>query len=425
MTVAAGGYLASPAFSRLWPATREAWERNGGISGNAVLNDLTESEAIEISGLLGRRRPFRAGATVRVPLVELDKALSEFATPLEEWLEATGGKLVDRRQERADAAAARSDLWADVDRRARAISPLLSPAVADLRRTGLARRLARQDERQLLMQALAVLERMLSLDRPLDIAALAAHWCGDAKALNAGSPIGTVVLRALAVIDGVQSPTDEEGRRELWERHLVVCDSLSSTVLTLNLRIGDDDTLARSLSISAVAREPRVITLRELARHTGAVANARIFICENPTVVNAAAGESIARECALICVEGWPSVAAHRLLRLARQGSVELLYHGDFDWHGLRIADSIVAAYDARPWRMTAGDYLDAVHHGAHARPLVGQPHQPSWDEGLARAMIDEAKVIEEEGVVLASLLGDLDAGEPGTAGREARRRTY
>lgn len=410
MIAASIEYLESPAFSRLWTAAREAWERNGGLTGNAVLNGLTEGEAIEISGLLGRRQPLRAHTTARVKLTELDEALCGFAIPLEQWLAETSGTLIDRRQERAQAALARAELWDEIEARAVAIRQDLVSVVSDLRRTGLARRLAGDNERLLLLQTLDVLEAIFRLDRTVDIAVFAAQRLGDAKALNTGSATGTLVLRALAVMGGVSPPVDEEARRELWERHLVVCDSLSSTVLTLNLRLDTDDALGRSLNVSADAGEPRVVTLRELSRARGNVANRRVYICENPTVVSAAAEQTIQPHVALVCVDGWPSVAAHRLLRLATESGVELLYHGDFDWHGLRIADCILAAYGAQPWRMSGADYLEAAGSSGHARNLVGDHHAASWDLQLSSAMTAEGTVIEEEGVVLARLLEDLSS---------------
>jgi uncharacterized protein (TIGR02679 family) len=409
MTVASSGYLASPAFSRLWTSARDAWERNGGLTGNAVVNNLNESEAIEISGLLGRRRPFRAGANVRVPLAELDEALSEFATPLEEWLEETGGKLVDRRQVRADAVAARAELWHNVEARAAEVSVDLSTAIEDLRRTGLARRLGERNERELLQRSLDVVERVLESEQPLDIAVLAAETCGDAKGLNNGRPLGTLVTRVLAILAETATPTAKEDRRLLWERYGVLCDSLSSTALTLNLRIRGSGPLASSLELSAECGEPRVLTLRELSRTVDAViTNRDIYICENPTVVSAAAAKLGPRGAALLCVEGWPSVAMQRLLDLAARCGGAFKCHGDFDWNGLRIIDRLVTRYGAQPWRMSSSDYISALEIGAETRSLTGPPHEPSWDLELAPAMRGNLKVVEEEGAVLTGLLADL-----------------
>jgi len=404
-------YLEAPAFRRLWTAARDAWERNSGLTGSAILNDLTEAEAIEISGLLGRRRPLHAHMTARVQLVELDQALREFAIPLHQWLEQFGGRLIDRRQERADAAIARADVWNEVDVRAADIPADLEAALEDLRRTGLARRLGESRERELLLRSLDVTDRVLALDQPVDIAVLAAEVCGDAKALNDGRPLGTVVTRILATLAETATPRAKEDRRLLWERYGVLCDSLSSTALTLNLRIRGTGPLTHSLEVSADHGEPRVITLRELSQDKEfVITNARIYVCENPTVVSAAAAELSCHSAALLCVEGWPSVAMQRLLDLAVHSSTVVKCHGDFDWDGLRIIDRLGGRYRAHPWRMSSRDYVGALQNGAETRALTGRPHDPSWDRELASAMRSNLKVVEEEGAVLAQLLDDLAA---------------
>jgi hypothetical protein len=71
-------YLAKPELERLWVAARRAWERNGGLRGEARLDSLTEAEAFALDGLLTwlRRRP-RAHAVLRVSLPRLDARLQE------------------------------------------------------------------------------------------------------------------------------------------------------------------------------------------------------------------------------------------------------------------------------------------------------------------------------------------------------------
>jgi hypothetical protein len=188
--------------------------------------------------------------------------------PLEDRLVSIGGPLVDRRRLRADAAAEKVDLWNEVEVRANEIGPDLHLVVTDLRRTGLARRLAGSDERALLLQSFDVLEAVFNLNETIDIAVLATQRCGDAKALNAGNPVGSVVLRSLALLTGVATPSDEEGRRDMWERHSVICDSLSSTVLVLNVRFQGESALAGSRT-SASASAPRSSSTVSTARSAG------------------------------------------------------------------------------------------------------------------------------------------------------------
>jgi uncharacterized protein (TIGR02679 family) len=403
-------YLQQPAFARLWHAARQAWERRGGPAGNAVVRTLSEQEALAISGLLGRRQPLRPEATLRLPLAELDRVLQgSFATTLAAWLERCGGPLADHPAERAQAARARVDMWRSLCERAERTDERLLAVVEDLRATGLGRRLAAEAEGELLVQALNVLERILALERPIDVAVLAARCCGDAKALNDGAPVGTVVLRGLAVLNGIATPSDAAARRGLWAGRRVLCDALSSRVLVLNLAARGRSVLARTLQLSAEAGEPRVLTLRELATADDLRLPEELYACENPTVLSAAADHLGAEARPLVCAEGWPSVACWTLLDLAAAQGVKLRYHGDFDWPGLQIAGRLLAR-DAQPWRLGAADYLDAITRGALTRPLEGLPVAASWDPLLPRLMVERRAVVEEEGLVLDNLLADLAA---------------
>jgi uncharacterized protein (TIGR02679 family) len=100
--------------------------------------------------------------------------------------------------------------------------------------------------------------------------------------------------------------------------------------------------------------------------------------------------------------------AASRLLRALHEAGAGLAYHGDFDWHGMRIAAGIFGHFPARPWRFRAGDYLAAIAARANGlRPLEGRPAPTPWDPALSEAMTAAGLVVEEE-AVLAELLTDL-----------------
>jgi uncharacterized protein (TIGR02679 family) len=121
--------------------------------------------------------------------------------------------------------------------------------------------------------------------------------------------------------------------------------------------------------------------------------------------VVAAAADRFGAACPpLVCVEGYPNQAALKLLaRLARQ--CEILYHGDFDWDGLRIANRILESIPFRPWRFTAADYQAAAKEGYELRT---RPVEATWDPELAPEMVEAGVAVEEE-AVLDDLLGDLE----------------
>ena len=53
---------------------------------------------------------------------------------------------------------------------------------------------------------------------PIALPTLAAQITGDTKALNHGTGLGTLVLRALALQAGVSRPVSAADRGELWDR---------------------------------------------------------------------------------------------------------------------------------------------------------------------------------------------------------------
>ncbi|MEU9918980.1 DUF2399 domain-containing protein [Streptomyces sp. NPDC051001] len=76
-----------------------------------------------------------------------------------------------------------------------------------------------------------------------------------------------------------------------------------------------------------------------------------MYVCENPAVLRHAAGELGASSPPLICAEGRPSTAFHRLARLIVNGGGRLLYHGDFDWPGIDMPNRLIGRYGAEPWK--------------------------------------------------------------------------
>lgn len=155
--------------------------------------------------------------------------------------------------------------------------------------------------------------------------------------------------------------------------------------------------------------EPCVLTLRQLTRRPPAVAPPIVWMCENPTVL-AAAADTLGPACPpLVCLQGQPSAAALTLLRGLHEHGATLRYHGDFDWGGLRIAGVLHRRLPWRPWRYTAADYRAAVSRGTSLSlsPLVGTRTESPWEPALAAALAELGARVEEE-TELDILLSDL-----------------
>jgi uncharacterized protein (TIGR02679 family) len=397
--------LGGPHTAWLVERVRHRLELGKPLTGNVTLTSVSAEQRRAVELLLGRRPA--SGASLSVSLDEVDRTLRSSGAAsagLAAAVEMLGGPVRLRAAEAATLSAAWRDAYRELDS-VLADRPELAEWRAGLEATGLVRRLVPDPaEARAIIGALArVVRRLPSPGVP--IGRLAAEACDDAHALDDGRPIGTLALSAARAISGASDAgASADGRREVWEAVGVHLDELSSTVLCLGLP-GDSRTpVGRMIAAAYDAGEPCVLTLRQLRRHDGALAaDGVVRLCENPVVVSAAA-EELGSGCPpLMCVNGRPSVAVWRLLKVLAESGARFAYHGDFDWGGVAIAAAVYERVGWTPWRFDAAAYEAAPG----LAPLNGMPGRTPWDPRLASAMSRRGVRIEEE-LVLDDLLQDL-----------------
>ncbi len=417
--------LGTPQLAWIVTRLRQQLERGESLEGTISLAAPTNEQRVAVAKLFGCK-PTR-GERLTVPLVDLEKLLreAELCDSLADAVATLGGPVTNTRQ----AEAARRSQWHALFAEAAATidaAPFVSHTggpgagrqaqdraqlwLSELRDTGLLRRIARDDldaARRLLNYALLVLARLPAPD--LSLAEMAARVLGDSHALDSGASLSTLVLRAISCLHETPFPKDAESRRESWASVGVWCDALSAPVLAFNLRADGSSTTALALRLHADAGEPYRLSLRQLLRDVPRfsvdTAGETVFVCENPTIVAAAADRLGCRSRPLVCLDGEPKTAGNVLLKQLVGGSVRLLYHGDFDWPGIGIANRVIARRGVAPWRMDAPAYHEAAIAGQ--LPLTGEPVVASWDESLTQVMMRIGIAVHEE-QVLESLLADL-----------------
>ncbi len=391
---------------------------NGGAGGSVTLHEPTAAQRETVDRLLGRRPSRGASLTVRLEELEAILRHAQICDSLSEAVEELTGPMVDVRGQRKSLEESWAQVFAttSVETGSR---PAVKAWLEELRTSGLLKRLSRNDPsvgRTLLEQALEIDRRLPARGVPL--AELAAAVADDSHALDAGAPLGTIAVRLAAAVGGVATWDGAEARRDAWASVGVLCDELSAPVLTLNV-CGDGTTVTdRMLRLHAEAGEPCRLTTRQLLRDPPQfgprIASQTIHVCENPTVVASAANRVGARSPAVVCLDGQPRTAAHLLLtQLVRAGG-RLVYHGDFDWAGIHIANLVMRRYGAAPWRFSSEDYRAA--RGGRApyggRQLQGTPVAANWDLRLEAEMIRTGRAVHEE-QVLDVLVADLAQTQP------------
>lgn len=397
--------LGRPELQRLVLRLRTRLERGKDLCGILALPNATPAERDALDRLIGRT-PTR-GTSVAISLDRLEEKLrvAGVCPSLRKAVESLTGPVTDRRVERE--AAERQ--WAAVfDAATKRIGDRveLSNWLGHVRANGLLRRYGVAGAQSLISQALEVLSALPAQD--ITLAVLAARTVGDAHALDPDTSLGALVLRAVAGLGKCEKWDDVQSRREAWASVGVICDELSAPVLVLNLRASDDGSTSRALRLYADVGEPTFLSIRQLLRSpltfSREVAGSVVYICENPSVVAAVANRLGKQSAPLVCIEGQPRTATRLLLNSLQRGDVRLVYHGDFDWPGIQIANTILSRHNAEPWRMSAKDYRASA---IHSLALSGLPVAATWDSDLMPAMRELGRVIHEEQVT-ETLITDL-----------------
>lgn len=424
-----GRLLGAPELEWLIARLRRRLEAGRAFDGTVTLAEPSAAQRQAVSRLLGH--PLRAGKALGVPLDALDAVLRRSGVSPDGlaaaviWL--TGPVVV-----RGDARVAERLAWEEafapladaVARRPERTSGERARLIAWLERLhglGTVKRLE-PDPRAAcaLLHALAQVLAALPADgEPLG--RFAARTAGESHALDDRRPLGTLALGAARALAGLHAPlrgeSRAESRREAWAAVGVMCDAVSSLVLTLALP-GDGQTVTgRILQAAHEGGEPVWLTLRQLVGDPPAwsgaggesVVGRTVHICENPDVVTLAA-DRLGRRCApIVCTNGQPCAATMLLLRSISAAGAHLVHHGDFDWGGVRIGNVLHSRLSVSPWRFDAQAYLRAVKASTSPQQLRGRHAIASWAPALSDAMRRAECRIEEQSVA-EELLVDLEA---------------
>lgn len=416
--------LGDPSLEWLLDRVRRRIELGQPLLATVTRRDASAPERGAVERLFGRRP--HSGRALAVSLVDLDGLLRRSGLHAE-GLAAAVVTLTGPVTVRADVRSREQDAWSAAFAgvvRAAADRPALARWLQRIRDIGLVKRLSPDPALagELLDALASVLDALPAAGESLST--FSARVVGRAHALDDGELLATLALGAARALAGIQAPGPDESaaeaRREAWAAVGVLCDELSSAVLTLGLP-GDASLTGQMIALGRAGGQPLWLTLRQLVRDpprwptSSLPAPARAYVCENPSIV-ALAADRLGTNCPpLVCTGGQPGAATMLLLRSLVASGARLMHHGDFDWGGVRIGNVLHRRLPITPWQFDRGAYLSAAAACRNAPWLTGDPAVASWDPPLGEAMQRERRRIEEE-LVADDLLRELEAGARGPA---------
>lgn len=378
---------------------------------------LTASQRREVARLLGT--PWEISDRA-VRLQDLAAALAEHGLTVRSLVEGIdGGPLVNVRLLRADE---RASARAAAERERSAVVELLVAtgihafaATTWLDDHGLPK--AGSGDLWALTEQVARVWRQLPSRRGvIPLAQLAATVAdNDAHALDYDRLLGRAVARLVAVAHGLPRPL-RAGRawRRAWGHVGVRCDGVSSRVLVLNLPLAGEASAARWSG--AVPGEPLWLTLRSISGLWTAPADATFFVCENVTVLEAAADRLGADSRPVICTDGNPANVALDLIAGLSAAGCPIRVRADFDAAGLGIVDQVRSVAPA-----AAGWRYDASTYAAHLGLDVPAPVESMDEWAQLHALYAQHNTAVHEEAILDQLVADLVAPMPSDRDVSAR----
>ncbi|MDQ8022068.1 MAG: TIGR02679 family protein [Moraxellaceae bacterium] len=369
------------------------------------LLNLVPHERTALAALMGAATRATNSFTLHVPTVDAMLVEAGLASSLRDALEKLDGQIVNRAALADEQRAGWAAVFEGVNNHS------LSSWLTGTLNRGLVKRYSgarTQVAAQILSRVELVLRSLPA--NGMTRSQLAAATLGDAHALDSGRPESSIVL---AVLRHARRASDEEqdieeDRRETWATAGVLINELARPALFLNLPVFPSEQSVGRRHLGTLG-EPGFISLRRLLRSMPAwnVAERDVFVCENPNIV-AIAADQLGHDCApLVCTDGMPSAAQRTLLSQLAAAGARLWYHGDFDWPGIGIANLVIREHLARPWRMSACDYVSAIETVTTRVPLSGVSVTASWDEELSAQMMELNVRVAEEALA-ARMLIDL-----------------
>ncbi|NLU75520.1 TIGR02679 family protein [Streptomyces sp. HNM0575] len=400
--------LRRPELHPVWLAFHDRLSSGRPVS-RVRIGPLNDAEREALADLLGLDR--LPDAKPFIALTRLEAALAETdGRTVREVVADIVGPIDDRAADRRRTNDERAALWAWLENHNTVRSqPALADWATHCRGAGPIHGSVTRT-RELLSAALTVLAALPAGGEPLPV--FAAHTLdGDSHALDDGTRLSSLVLRALSTVYGVEPPDGAQQRRALWARAGIADDELSTTVLTAGLCPDGHGTLSRVTNACTEAGQAASLTLAQL-RTPGEFRfpAVPVHITENPSIM-ALALRRFGPYCPpLVCTSGWPNSASIHLLRMLAAEGAELRYHGDFDGEGIRIAAYVLDKTSAAPWRMTAADYRYSVAERPQGPP-AGRLTEAPWDQALTPAIAEHGVAVLEE-MVADLLVSDLTSGK-------------
>lgn len=381
------------AYHRCMEAFRKKWKTLGKAGGRITLSDATEEERRAIGGILGK---IFHSEDICFDFAKFEQGLqaTRFApVDMKGVLEAYFGEPMDTNQgEKKAKEEQKKDFFHGVCEYFLSNFGSESAAFCWIQEVISAKKYGYQqivkeynkDSHQaaVLVQtvgtALALLESAGESGTGLPLAVFAAKISGNPHYFDRGTAAGQLLQHAVCFWKKTELPVNAHQWREALLSVGIVPDNVSSLVHAYGLHLQTKDGWHPAYEAFCEWMEPYVITMENLKRVTGVLAEGgRVYIVENEMVFcyllehigekvqkkSVCSGGAQDKKITLLCTSGQLRTVARELILLILDSGAEVYYSGDIDPDGIGIADRLWQKFGNRIhiWRMAPADYAAGI----------------------------------------------------------------
>ncbi len=381
------------AYHRCMEAFRKKWKTLGKAGGRITLSDATEEERRAIGGILGK---IFHSEDICFDFAKFEQGLqaTRFApVDMKGVLEAYFGEPMDTNQgEKKAKEEQKKDFFHGVCEYFLSNFGSESAAFCWIQEVISAKKYGYQqivkeynkDSHQaaVLVQtvgtALALLESAGESGTGLPLAVFAAKISGTPHYFDRGTAAGQLLQHAVCFWKKTELPVNAHQWREALLSVGIVPDNVSSLVHAYGLHLQTKDGWHPAYEAFCEWMEPYVITMENLKRVTGVLAEGgRVYIVENEMVFcyllehigekvqkkSVCSGGAQDKKITLLCTSGQLRTVARELILLILDSGAEVYYSGDIDPDGIGIADRLWQKFGNRIhiWRMAPADYAAGI----------------------------------------------------------------
>ena len=202
--------------------------------------------------------------------------------------------------------------------------------------------------------------------KTIRIPVFASQMLSNPHGLDKKCSCGKIFIILLCYTENISYPKDSEELSELYYRHNLLIDDISSIVLCKNINAFSEEKLTEREKIlygkeTTIRKyvqhegwkgfnsknEPIFVTLYNLEKvaYINKSENMSVMIVENPAVFMGITEKCKIKNFPLICTYGQVKIAGLVLLNLLVQAGYKLYYSGDLDPEGIQIADKLKRRY--------------------------------------------------------------------------------